>query len=102
MHMAFFPGLRGVINHKNGIKTDNRLENLEVISSAENNAHAYRIGLRVPVQLRAWNRKLTDAQVAEATSRVVAGETQTAVALSLGVTKHTISRVCNKKSYLNP
>lgn len=37
------------INHINGVKTDNRLCNLEYVTQSENMKHAYRLGLEKPV-----------------------------------------------------
>jgi HNH endonuclease len=44
------------VNHKDGVKTNSRRENLEVISGPENTAHASKIGL---LRGSKWNTKKT-------------------------------------------
>lgn len=104
--MATFCGPRpkGMdINHKNGIRDDNRIENLEYATRSENHLHAYRVLGRPVVSnkgSKAGRAKLTESDVLEIRKRYAAGGvSQDSLAKEYGVSQHTISCIILRKNW---
>jgi len=91
-HGAIPDGMQ--INHINGVKSDNRIANLELVTPAANAQHAWATGLSTPMNgMRNGNAKLTTAQVHKIRQRHQAGEQQKALAIEYGVSKAQLSRI---------
>lgn len=62
------------VNHKDGNKTNNRIENLEYVTPSRNNKHAYEIGLKSAEGENNGRSKLTKNVVLEIRRRADSGE----------------------------
>lgn len=81
-----FDPVRPYVNHKDGDKTNNRLENLEYVSASENNIHANENGLRRPTHL-------TELNVVVDVDDVIHDWTKTGDSIELQEDAHTICRM---------
>jgi DNA-binding XRE family transcriptional regulator len=85
---------RLTINHKNGIKHENRPSNLELATNSDQMRHAYRTGLKDEHGQKNPNCKLTDGRVEAIRTIYAAGtKTQAELAHIYGVTFQTISKI---------
>lgn len=86
------------VNHKNGIKHDNRLTNLEYVTSSENKIHRAEV-LRSGIGEENPHSRLTDKDVLEIRFRSAMGELGMALAEEYGVSRSQISRIVNGKQH---
>lgn len=92
------------INHKNGDKLNNCIDNLEIVSNAENMKHAFDTGLFDNRCFKGENHpthKLTDKDVFEIKRMLDEGYTQVEIASKFNVHQGTISRIKLNKSWVH-
>ena len=86
-------------NHKNGIKTDNRVENLEWVTPLENNMHAAENGLKARGEAHG-SARLTEDDVKEIRRLHAAGQrTQAELGEMFGVSQATISAIVRRETW---
>lgn len=88
------------VNHINGIKTDNNINNLEWVTYSENEIHSRRILNKKPICGESHKRsKLTEKQVIEIKTRIKNGEKNKDIYKDYNVTDRNISDIRHNKRW---
>lgn len=87
------------VNHLNGIRNDNKLENLEWVSIKENNRYSRRVLKNIPVGEKASRSKLKEYQVVEIIKKYLSGIDQKTLMIEYKVSISQIIRICNGKNW---
>ena len=90
------PNNKATVNHKNGIKTDNTVENLEWLTNAENTRHAINSGLIDKKGIKHHKCKLTEEQVLEI-RKIGFSETRMSLSKKYGISRTNVLGIIRGK-----
>lgn len=86
------------INHKNGIRNDNRIENLEIVTHSQNILHSTRI-LKKQIGEKNNLAKLKDKEIPDIRNLISQGKSLNTIAKKYGVSKRCISFIKKRKTW---
>lgn len=97
------PGNKPEVNHKNGVRSDNSVANLEWATRSENERHAYReLGKKAnrpwAGKPRKFARRFSDEQIREIRRD---SRSNTVIASDYGVSKNAIRQIKTRKVYFD-
>lgn len=88
------------VNHKDGVKSNNSIGNLEWVTCGENHKHRYDVlGDVGPRGERSGQAKLTEAKVRNIRERRARGESVKSLSTEFGVSGASITNTCNGKRW---
>ena len=88
------------INHKDGNKTNNRVENLEWVTKSQNIQHRFAVLHQKALRGESlWQTKLSEKDVIEIRARIARGEVHRHIANGYGVSRECVSRIADKRNW---